>query len=184
MFKIFQDLVIFTFALWSGSISRPEAKIPSFALISTVKPSSLDSSVGRAVDSSARGPGFKSSQEHFWFLSFLILDSVVVRITPVERETGVQFPAGEEFLFDPQNWSKFKSKTSFELRRTSQIQFWHSQTSPMPLRSENLLRITPIFIKICDFWPIFFIFLLKPPFFYAFSEDSVKVRPEFHAGLG
>ena len=48
----------------SGSISRPEAKILSYPLISTVEPLSLDSSVGRAVDSSARGPGFKSRQEH------------------------------------------------------------------------------------------------------------------------
>ena len=153
MFKIFQDLVIFTFSFF---------KLNPMSLCNVI-----DSNV------------LQNSASHH-----LILDSVVVRIPPVERETGVQFPAGEEFLFDPQNWSKFKSKTSFELRRTSQIQFRHSQTSPMPLRSENLLRITPIFIKICDFWPIFFIFLLKPPFFYAFSEDSVKVRPEFHAGLG
>ena len=48
----------------SGSISRPEAKILSYPLISTVKPLSLDSSVGRAVDSSARRPVFKSRQEH------------------------------------------------------------------------------------------------------------------------
>ena len=48
----------------SGSISRPEANILSVPLISIETSSSLDSSVGRAVDSSARGPGFKSRQEH------------------------------------------------------------------------------------------------------------------------
>ena len=91
---------------------------------------------------------------------------------------------GAAVTVNPYFCTKINFDTIFELSKTPQIQFWHSQTSPMPLRSENLLRITPIFIKICDFWPIFFIFLLKPPFFYAFSEDSVKVRPEFHAGLG
>ena len=49
----------------SGSISRPEAKILTYPLISIERLSSLDSSVGRAVDSGVRGPGFKSRQEQF-----------------------------------------------------------------------------------------------------------------------
>ena len=60
----------------SGSISRPEAKILSIPLISTGKSSSLDSSVGIALVSCARGPGFKSrpGQLYIFFLFFIKKD--------------------------------------------------------------------------------------------------------------
>ncbi|MEC8529885.1 MAG: hypothetical protein VXY27_03200, partial [Thermoproteota archaeon] len=72
MFKIFQDLVIFTFSFFK------------------LNPMSLCNVIDSHV--------LQNSANHH-----LILGSVVVRIPPVEQETGVQFPAGEEFLFDPQN---------------------------------------------------------------------------------
>ena len=47
--------------------------------------------------------------------------------------------------------TKMNFKTIFELRRTSQMLFWTSQSSARPSRSEIFLTITPIFIKKLNF---------------------------------
>ena len=61
------------------------------------------------------------------------------------------FPIFSEMTENAHFCSKFKSNTIFKLRRTSQIQFWHSQRSSKALNFENLCINTPFLIKNSDF---------------------------------